>query len=83
MLLIKKCCVSCNQNEWSTEKNIKDWHINIQDNYFINSDLIKDDYEGFLILDKKTCNIIKEIVNDFTYGNREISFIPGSNTRFF
>ena len=30
-----------------------------------------------------TSHITKEIVKDFTFGNREISFIPGGLTSFF
>ena len=70
-------------NAWSTEKIIKDWHFKIWDNYLTNSDLINDGNEQFLILDKATSHITKEIVKDFTFGNREINFIPGGLTRFF
>ena len=43
----KRCYLACNENAWSTEKIIKDFHLKIQDNYLINSDLINDDNEGF------------------------------------
>ena len=48
-----------------------------------NGDIINDDNEGYLILDKATSNISKEVLNEMTNRNREISFIPGGLTRFF
>ena len=79
----KRCYVACNENALSTEKIIKVWHVKIWDNYLINSDLINDDNEGFLILYKATSHINKEIVKDYIFGNGEVSFILGGLTRFF
>ncbi len=67
----------------STDKIIKDCNSKIWVNYLTNSDFINDDNEGFLILDKATSHITKEIIKDFIFGNREISFISGGLTRFF
>ena len=48
-----------------------------------NGDIINDDNEGYLILDKATSHVSKEVNNEMTNRNREISFIPGGLTRFF
>ena len=68
----------------ATEDIIRKWHRKIWYAYLCNGNLInEEEHQRFLILDKSSSHMTKNVIRELYGINREIAFVPTGLTRFF
>ena len=77
----KKCFVCLNDNAWATDSIINYWFYNVWLKYLKNEENLCENV-GYLILDKVSSHLTKNVLETFKNNKQFISYIPGGLTRF-